>query len=579
MTSRKSIGSITVALVMALTMSLLAPAGSAATKKEKFETLAAQILETLQSFYPVKATEMGIHSYDHRLADYSNKSVKDMVKKLKDYEVKLHKYANTSFAPEDRINYRLIKSNVDIALLHLDKIRWHKRSPQLYADEALNGVYFLMISEHVPLSERLYPLLDRMRAVPGLLQTARKNLKDPAPIYIELAVTSFEGAIDFYQQVASELMNKFPDKADEILKVSTQAREAMNDFAVYLQQMPAGDEKSFAVGKSNLDYVLSHEYFLEFDADSVLAIGEQMLATAQQDYEEYMTFVEENHQNGQDSVFVPQTFTAADVMDYYRWELDQTRLFLERTGILTVPESIGPVEVVETPPYLQTMITSWAYQPVGPFDDGRPGMFYVRPIPADSDREQLEAKFRYAQRRGFRGAVVHEVYPGHHLQMQIAAHHAHSIRKWQTNYMFIEGWALYCEEMTYNAGLYGHEDPAEWLKVLRGIMFRAARIVADVKLHTGQFTVDECVRYMADALGVVTESGMKFIREEVRRYTHSPAYQLSYLMGKREIMMLREAAEDRDGEEFSERDFHDALLAEGSIPPTLMWEILGFEKP
>ena len=94
--------------------------GQAATKVRKFEKLSGEILETLQSFYPVTATEMGIHSYDNRLVDYSSSSVSRMIKKLDDYEKRLYKLRKASFSPAQRIDYKLIKSNVDIVLQVID---------------------------------------------------------------------------------------------------------------------------------------------------------------------------------------------------------------------------------------------------------------------------------------------------------------------------------------------------------------------------------------------------------------------------------------------------------------------------
>jgi len=544
--------------------------------RQTFDELSQEILESIQSFYPVKSTEMGIHSYDHRLTDYSSNSVKKMIKKLDEYEQKkLYKYRNTEMPLSQRINYKLIKSNVDIALLNLKQIAWHKKSPQLYAEEAINGIYFLMLSQHAPLSEKIHSIISRMKAVPDFFATARKNIKNPPPIYIESATVTLEGAIQFYHEVASELMNKFPERADEILKVSTQAREAMGDFINYLATVELGDEKSFAIGKTNFDYKLSHEYFLDFDSDSLLKIGENLLEEALAAYEEYELYVETDHQNGKDSVFVPASFTRQDILDYYNWEVEQEKIFLEINDILTIPEDIAPLEVIETPPYLRSMVNGIAYQPAGPFDRIQKGYFYVRPIPEDLDPMQLAARYRYVHRRGFRGSVVHEAYPGHHLQL--ASRNEDPVRKWQFNTMLIEGWALYCEEMMYAAGLYSQEDPAQWLSVLGGIKFRAARIVADVKLHTGKFTPRECVDWMIEVLDVNTESGKEYIKNQVRNYTHEPTYRMSYLMGKREIQRLREAAMERLGEDFSDKDFNDALLAEGSIPPALMWEIMGLK--
>lgn len=571
---RKVLASIFIISLIAL----LAGNAEAAKKKKTFDDLCLDILETIQSFYPVRSTEMGIHAYDHRLADYSSSSVKNMIKKLKRHEKQLYRYKSAGLSDHDRINYLLIKSNVDIALLDLERIKWHKKSPQLYVDEATNGIYFLMLSKHAPLSEKIVPLLSRMRATPGLFTKARRNITKPPPVYIEAALESLESGIQFYREIAAELMNKLPDRANEILEASTQASEAMNSFSTYLSKLTPGPEIGFSIGKDNFDYKLSHEYFLTFDADSLLRIGEKLLAKAQEAYRDYETYVETNNQSSRDSVFVPAVFTKNDVLNYYNWETKQERIFLEQDDFVTIPEEIAPVTVIETPPFLRTMISGIAYQPAGPFDSVQHGYFYVRPIPDDLDRRQLEARFRYVHRRGFKGSVVHEAFPGHHLQLQIAGMNDDPVRKWQFNIMMIEGWALYCEEMAYKAGLYGDEDPAQWLGILGGIRFRAARIVADVKLHTGQFTYDECVDWMIRALDITSDSGKEFIRKEVLRYTFSPTYQMSYLMGKREIMALRLAAEQRDGDLFSLKAFHDSLLVEGSIPPTLMWDIMGLNR-
>jgi len=561
--------------ILSLAFILIIPLNSYAAK-QTFDELCLDILESIQTYYPVKSTEMGIHSYDHRLTDYSSKAVKTMTKKLDGFEKKLYKYRKANLPPNQKINYKLVKSNVDITLLNLKQIAWHKKSPQLYVDDAVNGIYFLMLSQHAPLSEKVYSIINRMKAVPGFFKTARANIKKPPPVYIETAVESLESGIDFYKQVASELMNKFPERADEILRVSTHAREAMNDFMNYLTAITPGEEKSFAINKTNFDYMLGHEYYLDYDSDSLLKIGEQLLEEANQAYQEYELYVEMN-QNGQDSIFIPASFTRQDIIDYYNWETKQLKIFLEVNDLITIPKDIAPVTVVETPPYLRSMISGIAYQPAGPYDSVQAAIFYVRPLPSELDPQQLAARYRYVHRRGFRGSVVHEGYPGHHLQMQLAGRNDDPVRKWQQNYMMIEGWALYCEEMMYHAGLYGTEAPSQWLGVLGGIRFRAARIVADVKLHTGLFTYDECVDWMIDVLDIENESGIEYIKKEVRRYTYNPTVQMSYLMGKREIMNLSEAMIEKQGEDFSLKAFNDALLAEGSIPPSLMWEVLGLK--
>jgi hypothetical protein len=442
----------------------------------------------------------------------------------------------------------------------------------LYIDEAVDGVYSLLLAQNAPLSEKLLSILARMKSVPDLFATARQNLKRPPDVYLDLAAESLESAQLFYKDVAGELMRQFPDRADEILRLSTAAREAMNDFAVFLSGIEAGPDTAIAIGKVNFDYLLAHSYFLEYDSDSLLKLGESLLADADAEYKRYEQYVDENRQTGRDSVFVPASFVKQDVLDYYKWETNQLRVFLTENDIVSVPDDIAPIEVVETPPFLKTMIAGIAYQGAGPFDRVQRGIFYVRPIPS-----QRDARYRYVHRRGFKGSAVHESYPGHHLQMQLAGRNPSIIRKWQSNPMMVEGWALYCEELMYQSGLYGDEDPGTWLAILGGIRYRAARIVADVKLHTGQFTYDECVDWMIKTLDAETESDKEYHRVMVRKYTLTPTNWMSYLIGKLEIERLREDVMNRDGDEFVEQMFYDQLLSYGSIPPALIREAFGLK--
>jgi uncharacterized protein (DUF885 family) len=568
----------TVLIVSAVIVTGLAGSTSA-RDQATFERLAGEILQTLQEFYPVRATEKGIHTFDSRLTDYSSGSVTKMRDKLSDYTKELYKYRNYRFSTDADIDFKLIRAEVEMALMDLREVKYHTRAPQIYVDDAIDGVYLLLLAQHAPMEAKLDDILGRIQTVPNLFKTARQNLHTPPPLWIDLAVERLDEGQNFYQQVGGELMRQFPDRADEILRKVTQAREAMADFGVYLNDLKPGEPGSFAVGKKNFDYVLSHYYFLSFDSDSLLRMGEHLFAVADSSYRAYRAHMDENLQNGRDSVFIPASFNRQDILDYYQWEINQVRTFLTEHDIVTVPDDLAPIEVVETPPFLRSMIGGIAYQPAGPFDENQKGLFYVRPVPDDLDPIQLAARYRYVYRRGFKGSVVHEALPGHHLQMQLAGRNPSVVRKWQQNPLLVEGWALYCEEMMYKAGLYGTEDrtenPAQWLAVLGGIRYRAARIVADVKLHTGRFSYSEAVDWMADVLEAETEGARDYHRTMVRKYTTRPAYFMAYLTGKIELERLMNDYKVRAGESFSEKEFYDRLLQLGAIPPALIREAMG----
>jgi len=566
---------LTLAFAVAVIGSSSSEAANRNRKPQSFPDLCHEILGSLQSYYPVTATEMGIHAYDNRLADYSPAAVRQMIRTLKQYGSRLAAAQKTLTSAQDSIDFQLVKSNVDVALLHLDKIGWYKKSPQLYVDEALNGIYYLTISQHAPMEGKLPPILARIKAIPALLTTGRQNIRKPPAVWVQSARQTLDATQEFFRVLSEDLTGEFPNRATEIARAVTSARDAMNDFQTWLSSIETGEDKGFAIGKDAFDYLLRNQYFLGYDSDSLLKIGESLLEWSQQVYADYEKVIDSQHQTGQDSVFVPASFTRQDILDYYQWEVEQVRLFLEMNEIITIPDDIADVTVIETPIFLRPLHGGIAYEPAGPFDSLQQALFYVRPLPDSMDRSQLEARYRFVHRRGFKGSVVHEAYPGHHLQMQMASRNPDPVRKWQRNLMMAEGWALYCEEMMYADGLYGPDNPQQWLGILGGIRFRAARIVADVKLHTGQFTYDECVDWMTKALESETEADEQYIRTEVRRYTYTPTIQMCYLMGKREIEMLKEATMRRDGANFSERAFYDRILSEGSVPPALLWQILG----
>ena len=190
----------------------------AIAENANFTRLCREVLVDLQKFDPVHATQMGVHEYDYLLADYSSGSVRDMIGTLRNYHKKLRRFQQADLTPHERINYRLIESNINMKLHDLDRIRWHRKSPQLYVDQAVEGLHSLMTSRHAPLSARLFQILERMKRVPKLMETAEKNIKKAPPVYIEIAQQSLADGIDFYKTVAGELMRQFPEEADEILK-------------------------------------------------------------------------------------------------------------------------------------------------------------------------------------------------------------------------------------------------------------------------------------------------------------------------------------------------------------------------
>ena len=133
----------------------------------------------------------------------------------------------------------------------------------------------------------------------------------------------------------------------------------------------------------------------------------------------------------------------------------------------------------------------------------------------------------------------------------------------------IEGWALYGEEMLMRQGLYA-EGSAGKGQILRLARYRAARIGVDVNLHTGRWTFDEAVKYFMEAGGLDREAA----EGEAAGAAASPTQKITYMTGKWQIMRLLGKWREKKGTAFRLGDFHDALLACGSLPLSVVEWIL-----
>jgi uncharacterized protein (DUF885 family) len=165
--------------------------------------------------------------------------------------------------------------------------------------------------------------------------------------------------------------------------------------------------------------------------------------------------------------------------------------------------------------------------------------------------------------------ALHEAYPGHHLQLVYANTVGSLPRKLGAfvSTLFIEGWAFYCEELMEQLGYI--DQPLQRLGRLSDQLWRAARIILDVSLHTKNMSVEEGISFMVDRCGLERSNALA----EVRRYTATPTQPMSYLMGKLEIVKLIDEYKVRHPEA-SLKQVHDAVLSCGSLPPRLMRERL-----
>ena len=189
-------------------------------------------------------------------------------------------------------------------------------------------------------------------------------------------------------------------------------------------------------------------------------------------------------------------------------------------------------------------------------DGSRPGIFYV-PI--------LDAT-QFNVTNGMQSLFLHEAIPGHHYQISLQLENSRlpKFRRFGNSNAYAEGWALYCESLGKELGLY--KDPYQYIGALGDEMHRAIRLVVDVGMHVKGMTREEAIRYMMEN-EQISEAGAV---AEIERYMAIPGQALGYKIGALKIRALRTKYEQQLGNKFNVSAFHDAVLKDGPLPLELL---------
>ena len=228
-----------------------------------------------------------------------------------------------------------------------------------------------------------------------------------------------------------------------------------------------------------------------------------------------------------------------------------------------LPKAFGripsaPVIVEPYPPYLEK--TAPGGQAVPPSADGKPGKYLINAYKAN---EQSKA--------GLESTAFHEAYPGHHMQAAVALERKelHPISRYFFLSGFGEGWALYTERLADEMGLFSSD--VDRLGLLSNEALRAARLVVDSGMHMLGWPRQQAIDYV---LSHTTETPDR-AAAEIDRYIAVPAQATAYMIGNLEIRKLRTEAEQALGAKFDIREFHDLVLADGSLPLWVLREKVG----
>ena len=520
----------------------------------EFEKLRQEIFDYVMEDNPVLATNMGLHEYDGKLPDASRASQEETIGKFVKWLEELKKINEDELSVEERDSIKIGKHIMELRIFELEELRlWESNpdQPQVIGSSLLP----LLKRNFAPLDRRLKSAIARIDEIPEFLESSKELINDPIELWVKMSRDSLKklpGLLKVIEKTAekSELEKDDREKLEEAVEG---ALESFDDFEDWLGKIGKEAREEFAIGPGKFKELLEKQK-LGYGVDEIMDLGKKYLEESRRSMEKYsrridgeysvkdaLRHVEEN---------TPEGFSKA--LSWYERAIEEAKDYIERKNLATIPKN-EEITVMETPPYLRHIIPFAAYIPPAKYDDNREGVYLVTP----PENEEELSRFAFWS---IRNTTVHEGYPGHHLQMSGSMESNDLFELLARSTETIEGWAHYCEEMMKN---YGFDDtPEARLVQLKDRRWRAARIIADVKLSTGKFSYREGVEYMADTVGMDEKSA----EAEVKRYTQNPSYQLSYLLGKHKIDLLREHVKEKMGGDYRDRFFHDEIIYGGSIP-------------
>lgn len=311
-------------------------------------------------------------------------------------------------------------------------------------------------------------------------------------------------------------------------------------------------------GLAYYNYCLKNTTTTNFTADEIYETGLKEVARIQNEMREIMKKVNFNSDSLQ------AFFTFVRTSPQFKYSNDakgKEELLAESNSYLHTMKKVylekmfnnipkAPLVVQEVEAFRQKSVGGAFYE--NPSLDGtRPGRFYVNTYNMDDEpRYQMEA------------LCYHEGVPGHHMQIALAQElqNIPKFRKMGGNTAYIEGWALYAELVPKEMGLY--QDPYSDFGRLSMEIFRAARLVVDVGIHTKQWTREQAIEYFEQN----TANAKGDIEKEIERYFLWPSQATGYKIGMLKILALREKAKNALGEKFNIKKFHDVVLMNGSVP-------------
>jgi uncharacterized protein (DUF885 family) len=539
----------------------------------EFAGLARDYLDDMTERHPDAATELGDHRFDNRLPERSSLTLAAERTALARFADRLAALDTGALPAELQVDAAMLADSVAERLFGLDELREETWNP--LAANPGRDIYGLLARDFAPLPDRLASVAGRLAQVPAALADARGLLGAMPRVHLETAISQFDGTIGLVRDEIDAALRAAggADGADgagapaaEIGKVRPAALAALAAHRDWLSaKLEAGED--FAdprIGKERFARKLALTLSAVAGAAAVLARAEADLDRITEEITELAASLGGSPREVLDRL-------AADAPDgntilrFCADALAAQTAFVRDHDLVTQYDD--PIELIDMPKIDRGVAVAYCDSP-GPLETAPlPTFIAVSPVPDGWRRERIASFYREYNKHMVQNLMVHEAMPGHYLQLQHSRRFkaATPLRAALRSGSFVEGWAVYAEELMAVHQYPGEGDPrAIRMQQLKMQLRSTINAILDARVHAHGMTE-------AEAMALMTGRGFQEEGEAAGKWRRAllTSTQLStYYVGYTEISDVARELLAVPGA--AERTVHDRMLAHGSPPVRLL---------
>jgi len=557
-----------------------------------FADLSKRALDTWMQLSPVSATQIGDHRYDSEIDDLSAAGQQKTVAAYKGLLAELDKIDVAKLGRENQVDAAILRNQLQSEIWNSEVLQSGKWDPQVYNGLAGSALYGLMAREFAPLPDRLKSATARMEKLPAIFAQARENL-DPArvpKIHAETVAKQNKGILSIVDTFITPHIGELPQADQQRLQAAIDGlKKAVDEQQTWLDKTLVPNAKGdFRIGaekydqklKFALNSSLSRQEIGERARAELKRVREDMYGIAQTVLKDKPGAPEmpaqPTDEQQQKAIEAALELAYADkpardkVVDDAKAALEQSTAFVREHDLMTLPDA--PVDIILMPEFQRGVAVAYCDSP-GPLDKNLKTFYAVSPIPDDWNDKQVDSFLREYNSRMIHLLSIHEGTPGHYLEGWHSAKFPSTLRAVLRSGLFAEGWAVYTERMMQEQG-YLNNDPLFHLVQLKFYLRTISNAILDQGVHVDNWDREKAMHLMThDAFQQESEASGKWVRAQL-----TSAQLPTYFVGAQEHFDTRKAMQEKLGDKFNLKAYHDQMLSYGA-PPVRFARQLMLDQP